>query len=46
MGRWCDITVMNVHNPTDDKDDVINDNIYEELEQVFNQFPRNRMKIL
>jgi exonuclease III len=31
-GRWCDITVLNVHAPTEDKDDVIKDSFYEELE--------------
>jgi exonuclease III len=45
-GRWCDIVVLNVHAPTEDKDDVIKDNFYEELEQVFDQFPRYHMKIL
>jgi hypothetical protein len=37
--HWCDIIVLNVHALTGDKDDVINDNFYGELEQVFNQFP-------
>jgi hypothetical protein len=45
-GRWCDIIVLNVHAPTEDKDDVIKENFYEELEQVFDQFPRYHMKIL
>jgi hypothetical protein len=44
--RWCDIIVLNVHAPTEDKDDVIKDSFYEELEQVFYQFPRYHMKIL
>jgi exonuclease III len=38
--RWCDIVLLNVHAPTEDKDDVIKDSFYEELEQVFDQFPR------
>jgi exonuclease III len=45
-GRWCDIIVLNVHAPTDNKDDDIKDSFYEELEQVFDQFPRYHMKIL
>jgi hypothetical protein len=45
-GRWCDIIVLNVHAPTEDKDDVIKNSFYEELEQVFCQFPRYHMKIL
>jgi endonuclease/exonuclease/phosphatase family metal-dependent hydrolase len=35
-----------VHAPTEDKDDYIKDSFYEELEQVFDQFPRYHMKIL
>jgi hypothetical protein len=34
-----------VHAPTEDKDDDKNDRFYEELEQVFDQFPRYHMKI-
>jgi hypothetical protein len=45
-GRWCDIIVLNVHAPTQYKDDVIKDNFYEELEQVFDQYRRYHMKIL
>jgi exonuclease III len=45
-GRWCDIFVLNVHATNEDKDDVIKDSFYEELEQVFDQFPRYHMKIL
>jgi exonuclease III len=44
-GRWCDIIVLNVHAPTEDKDDI-KDSFYEELEEVFDQFPRHHMKIL
>jgi hypothetical protein len=29
-GRWFDITVLNVHAPTEDKDDI-KDIFYEEL---------------
>jgi hypothetical protein len=45
-GRWCDIIVLNVHAPIEDKDDVIKDSFYEELKQVFDQFPRYYMTIL
>jgi exonuclease III len=41
-GLWCDIIILNVHAPTEDKDDDIKDSFYEELEQ----FPRYHMKIL
>jgi exonuclease III len=45
-GRWCDINVLNVHAPTEDKDDDTKDSFYEELEKVFDQSPRYHMKIL
>jgi hypothetical protein len=35
-----------VHAPTEDKDDDIKDSFYDELEQIFDQFPRYHMKIL
>jgi hypothetical protein len=46
MHHWCDIFVLNVHTPTEDKDDDIKDSFHEELEQVFDQFPMYHMKIL
>jgi exonuclease III len=45
-GRWCNIIVLSVYVPTEDKDDYINDSFHEELEKVFDQFPRYHMKIL
>jgi hypothetical protein len=39
-GRWCDIIVLNVHAPTEDKDHVTKDSFYDEPEQVFDQFLR------
>jgi hydroxypyruvate isomerase len=44
--RWCDIIVLNVHAPTEDKDDDIKNSFYEKLEQVFDQFSKYHMKIL
>jgi exonuclease III len=38
--------VLNVHAPTEDKIDDIKDRFYEELEQVFDKFPKYHMKIL
>jgi hypothetical protein len=40
------IIVLNVHVSTENKDDVIKDSFYEELEHVFDHFPRYHMKIL
>ncbi|PNF26439.1 hypothetical protein B7P43_G16450 [Cryptotermes secundus] len=37
---------MNVHAPTEDKIDDIKDRLYEELEHVFDKFPKYPMKIL
>jgi hypothetical protein len=45
-GRWCDIIVLNVHAPTEDKCDDTKDSFYEELGGVFDQFPKYHMKIL
>jgi hypothetical protein len=40
------IFVTNVRAPTEDRDDDIKNSFYEELEPVFDQFPRYHMKIL
>ena len=45
-GQWCNIIVLNVHAPSEDKCDDSKDSFYEELEQVFDHFPRYHMKIL
>ena len=44
-GRWCNIIVLNVHSPSEDKCNDSKDSFYEELEQVFDHFPRYHMKI-
>ena len=45
-GRWCNIIVLNVHAPSEEKSDDSKDSFYEELEQVFDHFPKYNMKIL
>ena len=45
-GRWCNIIVLNVHAPSEEKSDDSKDSFYEELEQVFDHFPKYLMKIL
>jgi hypothetical protein len=45
-GRWCHTIVMNVHAPTEDKTDDVKDSFYEELERVFDIFPKYHTKIL
>ena len=43
---WCNIIVLNVHAPSEEKSDSSKDSFYEELEQVFDHFPKYDMKIL
>jgi hypothetical protein len=45
-GCWYDIIVFNVHATTEDKTDDIKDSCCEELECVFNKFPKYHMIIL
>jgi hypothetical protein len=39
-GPWCNIIVLNVHAPSEEKSDDSKDSFYEELEQVFDHFRR------
>jgi hypothetical protein len=43
-GRWCNIIVLNVHAPSEEKSDDSKDSCYEELEQVFDHFPKDCLK--
>jgi hypothetical protein len=45
-GRWFHIIVLNVHAPTEDKTDDVKDSFYEELERIFDKFPKYHLKIL
>ena len=45
-GRWRNIIVVNVHATSEGKSDESKDSFYEELEQVFDHFPKYHMKIL
>jgi hypothetical protein len=45
-GCWCDIIVLNVHAPTEDKSDVTKDIFYGEVERVFHQFWKYHTKIM
>jgi hypothetical protein len=42
----CRIIVLNVHAPSIDKTDDVNDSFYEELEHVFVKFHKYHIKIL
>ena len=41
-GRWCNIIVVNVHAPSEEKSDESKHSFYE----VFDNFPKYHMKIL
>jgi hypothetical protein len=43
--RWCNIIVLNVHAPTEDKFDHMKDRFYKKLEQDFDKFPKYHMNI-
>jgi exonuclease III len=45
-GRWNNYIVQNVHAPSEEKSDESKDSFYEEVEQVFDHFPKHHMKIL
>jgi exonuclease III len=45
-GHWCHFIVLNVRSPTEDKTDDVKDSFYEELQRVFDKFPKYHMKIL
>ena len=45
-GRWCNIILLNVHAPSEMKNDYSKDRFYEELEQVFHHFLKYRKNIL
>jgi len=45
-GHWCNILVLNVHAPSEEKSDDSKDCFYVELEQVSYNFSKYHMKIL
>ena len=45
-GRWRNIILVNVHAPSEEKSEESKESFCEELEQVFDHFPKYRMKIL
>jgi hypothetical protein len=45
-GRWCDIIILNVHAPTEYKIDGMKASFQDELEYVFNIFPKYHTKSL
>jgi exonuclease III len=45
-GRWFHIIVLNVPAPTEDNTDYVKDSFYEELERIFDKFPKYHINIL
>jgi len=45
-GQWCNIIVLNVHAPSEEKSNDSKGSFYEVLEQVFNHFNKDCMKIV
>ena len=45
-GHWFDIIFLNVHGPAEDKSDDPKNDFCEELDQVFDKFPKYHMEIL
>jgi hypothetical protein len=45
-GHWCNIIILNVHAPSEDKSNDVKDSFYEKLGHVFHQLPRHDIKIL
>jgi exonuclease III len=45
-GRWCNVIVLNAYAPMEEKGDDSKDSFYEELEGVFDHFPKHHVKIL
>jgi len=45
-GHWCTNVVLNAQAPTEETSDNSKDSFYDELEQVFDHFPKLHVKIL
>jgi hypothetical protein len=43
---WSHIIVLKTHAPTENKTDDVKDSFYEELQHVFDEFPKHHIKIL
>jgi hypothetical protein len=41
-GSWCDIVLLNVHAPTENKTGDVMERFYKELEHIFNRFPNKK----
>jgi hypothetical protein len=39
-GHWCDTIALNFRASTEDKIDDMKDSFYDELERIFDEFPK------
>ena len=46
IDRWLHIILVNMHAPSEEKSEDLNNIFYEELEEVFDHFPKYHMKLL
>ena len=44
--RGCNVIVLNVREPSEEKSDNSKDSFYEELEKVFDNFPKYHIKMI
>jgi hypothetical protein len=45
-GRCCNVIVLNMHTPSEERSDNTKGSFCEELEQVFDHFPKYHVKLL
>jgi hypothetical protein len=45
-GRLCQITILNAHALTEDKNYDVKESFFKELERLFHKFPKYHIKIL
>ena len=45
-GAWYNLVFFNVHCPTEEKEDDIKNEFYDEFERVYDSFPSDSMKII
>lgn len=44
--RYSEISIINVHSPTEEKEDEEIEQFYEEIDGIYNQIPRYDVKII
>jgi hypothetical protein len=44
-GHWCNVSILNMHVPCEDRSDDVKDSFYEELGRVFDHFLKHDIKL-